>query len=158
MTSLATLESLYPRRGQSLAVVCGKMDKRAALLFDRIHHESSSPEGKFEISSSTPAEVLFAVPSISRAVTNDWMSWMVKKASKQEDKAIPWIDAMARRARTTVKLYGAKGWQVTPIYPDDEHMDVGLKDGPSIAFEAAIASIQIPAEDAISWEQVLEFR
>ena len=149
----------YPRPGETCVITNADFQKRAALLFDRIHVDTGYKEDLF---SEIPVEITFGIKDARKEAFRTWEVWIdqLSKAVKSNGKS-PLPDKALLYAPLKggfPKAYRKRGIEVVPLYSSFESFSSDFIPGKIVAFEGALQSLPLVVEHDIEWKQVLDFR
>jgi hypothetical protein len=180
------ISALFPSPSDTLVYTEYGSRKRAALLFDR-QYIASDPEDEIpaELRFTVPDldEAILALTeklatcyaSLRRNDFKQWLDTLTElgdsnfvtatfdlvgaRVNGSIDQIKSANDKMAAQAFSARwRLFSNFGLSVVSLFPFVDDSDRALRQGTSIAFNAAINNIPAVAEDDLTWDQILSFR
>lgn len=149
-----TLVRRPPAPGESCAITTYDRFKQTALLFDKVHMDSS----KFLLLSEfgdPPEEVLFCLPecdSLSQETVGEILNY--PESLKEQEP----LKAMHTIWKSKINDYAKKGIDVIPLYDSEYQFEADYGAGKFVGYQGALNNIEVVDDSKLNWEQVLQFR
>jgi hypothetical protein len=161
-----------PRKHERLGVTTPNQWKRAALLFDRIWTPGWIWTERLSDIGAGTVMAQFHAPEIPHDLTFGDLALDKKitgtsslAAYSRQDGALELTGDSSQQyqiydhsSRLVAASYNSAGIFVTPLYASERVMRGEIREGPAIAYEAALENIPIIDEAAVTWEEIIEFR